>query len=203
MHAIRHYIFVLIGLGVLAFFIGLIPTLWVGGLFVLSFGIYRMSAVVFRFGGTWTLRLIYLCYIVSLFLAIASCIFLFIHYGWIATIGFLILTIGAALLREDSYSKSKRLTGRLRASLRESVALRASGRISEEQLEERSFLILQEGLSEDAHVLPDILLSSEGMTENEYHIYLILLEKYLSKTRGFLVSDLQKVVRTRLGSPPL
>src|SRR5947208_3431961 len=90
MHGIRHYIFVLIALGILAFFIGLIPTFWVGGLFVLSFGAYRMSAVVPRFGRSWTLRLIHLCYFSSLILVIGSCIFLFIHYGWITILGFLI-----------------------------------------------------------------------------------------------------------------
>src|SRR5436305_413341 len=113
MNAIRHYIFVLVGLIALYFLIGLAATFWVGGLFLLCFGIYRMSSIV------QSLRSILVCYWVSAILAIGSSVFLFIRYGWIAALGFIVLTLGAATLREGQHSKWERCVKKLRASLQE------------------------------------------------------------------------------------
>src|SRR5438552_13862486 len=82
MKAIRRLILTITDIVALYFLIGLATTLWVIGLFLLYFGIARMFAKYIRRA-----------------LAIGLFVFIFIRFGWVAALGFIVLNIGVPLPR--------------------------------------------------------------------------------------------------------
>lgn len=214
MKAIRHYIFVLVGLGILYFVIGLGPTLWVALALIAVLTVHTLPNVVttmaerprsqreleqiMRTSQTraevinryskrkWAMPLVLMLTYFSILLWVVAIVLLWIRFGWITALGYIVLSLGYLMLRETREAKRERAVRGLRASLRESIARRIAGSITDEQLDERAYFTLKQNLPEEALYLESLrklLWSEEGMNTSEYQAYVKLLERYLSKVR--------------------
>ena len=207
MRAIGHYIFVLTGVAVLSFFTGIAPALWVTIALMIAVTANKLPRIIGKahgyIGNDWILRLIYTFTFLSFGIALVIGIFIFIWFGWIATVGFVILFLGYFAVREDSDAKSERAVAKVRESLRKIIAVHTTGKLTGEQLEYRFFTTLEQDLIADTYNLTFLakqFLAEEGMSGNEYLTYLKLLEHYLSRReRRHLFSPLHRNVRVRLG----
>lgn len=209
MNSIRHYVFALVGLIVLSLFTGARQSIWVAVVMAIFIATNNVPSLVARADeyhhSEWTGRLINVFTFSSMALGVAGGILLFVWYGWIAALGYIILILGYFALREDRYAKWERNVTTVRASLREIVGSSAEGRLTHDQMEKRFFLILEQDLIIEAYnlsFLAKLLLSEEGVPATEYQTYLRLFERYLSQTeRHHLFSQLHRDVRVRLGLP--
>lgn len=95
MKVVRYPILTLAEIVILYIATGLATTLWVGGLFLLYFGIARalISFVPPQDRHTASFKMTF-CASTGIAIALGLCIFLFIHLGWVAAVGFIVLNIG-------------------------------------------------------------------------------------------------------------
>jgi hypothetical protein len=207
MRAIRHYLFVLVGGIILSFFTGIAAAVWVIimlAIAVMANKLPRIITIMERhIRDDWALRLLYVVTVLSFAIALAGGVFIFIWYGWVATVGYVILFLGYFGVREDSNARSERAVAKVRESLREIIAAQAAGKLTREQMEHRFFRILEQDLIADAYNLTFLakqFLAEDGMSQNEYLTYLKLLEQHLSRIeRHHVFSPLHRNVRIRLG----
>lgn len=212
MKAVRHLILIVAALILVAIFIGAAQAFWMAvGLF-LAIGANNFTRVIGAAGdrhgpSEWTLRLVLIFTVLSIVLALASAVIIFLWYGWLPALIIVLMFFMYFALREDSHEKWKREVEQVRATLVENLSKEASGQLTQRQLEERFDSILQRSLPEQTYNLDFIyepLLDRKGLGDSQYRAYLTLLERYLSKVerRHILPSKLHLEVRTRLGLPP-
>ncbi len=211
MKAIRHLIFILVGLLLVGAFAGLAAAFWLAIGLTLAIAANKFTGVISaaadRSGpSSTTLPLIMIFTVLSFVLAAAFIVLLFFWYGWIPALSMAVLFFGYFGLREDRYQKATRTAGRVRLALVENVAKAAAGQITQRQLEERSRLTLEQSLPEQAYNLSSVyeaLLDRQDLSSDQYRSYLELLEKHLSKVeqRHILLSKLHLEVRALLGLP--
>lgn len=206
MIAIRHHVFVFVGLVLISVFAGFWAAVWVGGGLALSIGANNFANSDENDERAWTPRLVLFLTVLSMLLAVASAVVIFLRNGWIPALAFVFLFLGYFSLREDRYAKWKRTVEAARASLVESLTKQSSGQLTQEQVEERFSLTLRQELPEEGYRLEfyvNLLLEQRDLGSTQYSAYLTLLEKYLSSVeRRMLFSRLHREVRTRLGLPP-
>ena len=206
MIAIRHHVFVFVGLLLIGVLSGFWAAVWVGVGLALSIGANNLANSDKNGESTRSTRLILFVTVLSLLLALASAVVIFLRQGWIPALGFVLLFLGYFSLREDRYAKWKRMVEAARASLVESLTKQSSGQLTQEQVEERFSLTLRQDLPEEGYRLDfyvKVLLEQRDLTSTQYLAYLTLLEKHLSNVeRRMLFSALHREVRTRLGLPP-
>ncbi len=207
MHEVRHYAFLLGGLLLLGLLVGLVPTLWVAGVTVVSIGVNRLTRVIALMdrGDTrrLTLPLLAVCSVLSLVLAAGGALLLFLRFGWLPALGCVVLFIGYFAAKEDDLAKARRIVSKTRLALRESIVGWADGRITEEQLQRRTTLILRQGLPREAYFSDSIynaLMSTDGLSPDQHRRLLELMERHLAEAEGqYPRSKLHKAVRTSLG----
>jgi len=209
MNSIRHLIFILAGLLIVGFFSGVSPAVWLAICLAVSIGAHNFTSVLARADevrpNSATLHLILAFTVLSFVFAGLSAIFLFIWFGWLPALAVVVLFMGYFAVREDRYAKWKRSVERVKKSLLEELRVMESGKITQQQLEERSILRLEQDLPHQAHNLDflyDRLLDQDDMSNSEYRAYLSVLEKYLRKAEAYsFTSHLHRQVRSQLGLP--
>lgn len=210
MNSIRHLIFILAGLIIVGFFSGVAPAVWLAICLAVSIGANNFTGVLAKGEevrpSSATLPLIMAFTVLSFVLAVLSAIFLFFRYGWLPALAVVLLFVGYFSVREDRQTKWKRSVEKVKRSLLENLTNMESGRITQQQMEERSMLRLQQDLPDQAHNLSflyELLLDQQDMSNSQYRAYLSVLERYLATadTRRLLPSDLGRNVRNRLGLP--
>jgi hypothetical protein len=233
MYAIRHYAVTLAGLAIIGGIAGFGPALWTAaGLLVsiganslanfqaerntdmalrqakkqMASGAGRESVVKALEPGGFATALVSMSIIGSLLLAVASAVVLFIRYGWLPMMGFIVLFIVYFAVRATDQGRTRRLVVRLRTTLSSFVAQREAGLVTDEQLLTRSFDALDHGLSADVRRIPgyyDGLLAPAGMAAGRHQTLLRVLATYLETTEEHAVrySELHQAVRQQLDLP--
>lgn len=207
MHAIRHHLVLLAGLVLLAFLAGLVPTVWVAAVIVVSVGVNRLTSVVAfvdrRRSLPAALPLITALTILSVILAAAGAVFLFLGFSWKPALGFVVLLVAYLATREDEFTASRRKVSAVRAALVELIGARAVGSITEEQLTTRADIILQRDLPRHAYIIDSIsavLVSPDGLTPAQHWRLLELLQRHLAAAGVHArMSELHRAVRAALG----
>lgn len=107
MRSIRHHVFILIGLILIAVFVGLAAAFWVAVGLILAIGANNLTHVIAVVGeqeygrAESTLRWVLIFTILSFVLAVISAIVVFFWHGWIPAIGLVVMFMGYFGLRED------------------------------------------------------------------------------------------------------
>jgi hypothetical protein len=212
MRSIRHHVFILIGLILIAVIVGLAAAFWVAVGLILAIGANNLTHVIALVGeqeygrAESTLRCVLIFTILSFVLAVISAIVIFFWHGWIPAIGLVVLFIGYFGLREDRFEKAKRKTQELRQRLEGEVVKAATNQITSQQMEERCSLILEQSLPDEAYRLSLVyepLVAQNDLGGDKYQAYLGMLERHLSKVekKRILYSELHLKVRSLLGMP--
>jgi hypothetical protein len=209
MKPIRHLLFIVIALILIAIFFSVAHAFWMSVGLILAIGANNFTHVIGaasdKYGSSdWTLRFVLLFTVLTFVFAVLSAIVIFFWYGWLPAVIFVALFVGYFGLREDRLDKYKREVRQVRAALVEYITKELSGQITQRQLEERFDSTLQQSLPEQAYNLDFIyehLLDQTGLRDSQYKVYLTQLERCLStiERRHVLRSKLHSEVRARLG----
>jgi hypothetical protein len=202
MRAIRHVQLVVAGLVVLVFLAGPVPALWVA-LALVAFVAVNRSPRLLR-GGDRAVLIAGILTGLSLAIALAAVVLLFVGYSWIPAVGYVVLWIVYLGTAETPHDRSRRRASSLRDDLVKLVRQRVARSITDDQLTTRADTLLEArmvGSDFATDAARATLTGADGLSPAEHRQLLQVMARYLGRTeRGGPPFRLHETVRERLGS---
>lgn len=187
---IRHYIIILIGLVLLGALAGVAPALWTLLGLVVSLGVHAFQKIFVAADEQrpmQSLESVLLALVVAtVVLAAGADVLLFLSFGWLTGVGFLVLWLIYWVMPESDVARAKRQVRVARTEILGQIHARILGEITEEQLNVRARTSLERNVPRLAHILDEVaavLVSGADCTGGQHRRLLEIVGRFAERVR--------------------